>query len=170
MRTLLLATTLALLSFAPLSAQGPSWTAFGQGCPGSGGQSLLRALTLPQIDTEFCLEVSVLPIILPFSPPGLLAWVFGFSNTVWGNLNLPYNLANLNIDFLGCTAYVAVDHVFPANHNGITPVKFKVKIPNDASLAGLHFFNQVAFLDLTGLVLANRPLAVSNAGAGTVNF
>ncbi len=170
MRKLLpLALTLSLLSLAPLAAQ-PTWTPFGQGCAGSGGVPFLRAVNLPTIDTVFCLEVSGLPIILPFAPPGLLAWIFGFDNTQWGGFILPYDLSNFDIDFLGCFAFVAVDHIFPANHSGIGSVQFKVKIPNDASLAGLPFYNQVAFLDLTGAALAGRPLAVSNAGAGIVDF
>ncbi len=167
-RLLLLVTTLSLLSLAPLSAQQPTWTQFGTACPGSGGFPVLTALNLPRLNTDFTLQVTGLPLAPP-PGPGLMAWIWGFNNTQWGGLPLPYDLGNFG--FFGCFAYVSVDVIIPAFHSGAgTTAQLTIFLPNDPSIAGTHFFNQAAFLDPFGQIGFGRVVCVSNAGAGTANF
>ncbi len=170
MRKLLLpAAALALLSTAPLQAQSyqPLVNALnGVGCPGSNSTPALFSQDLPRINAPFTIQVSPLPITIGF-PPGLMAFVYGFSKTIWGNFVLPYDLGNLGV--FGCFAHVAVDVIIPMTYGPAnTSLQFTLNIPNDPSIVGVNFYNQAVFFDPLAQIVFNRQVTVSNAMEGVV--
>jgi hypothetical protein len=87
----------------------------------------------------------------------------GFSNTLMGTVNLPYDLAPrgapgcLVLSAIESTSFVTIDAAGRASSN--------FAIPSNVNLQGLPFYNQWFVLDQAANVLG---LTASNGGAGTV--
>ncbi len=161
-KSLLSLATLTLLSFAPVSAQLPSFTPFGTGCAGSNGVPKLDALpqSLPFVGIPF----QVLLTILPTKPGGVYI-ILGFDKAAWGPFQLPADLGIFGL--FGCSLYQSVDFVFPWSSPGGSTL-FILPIPNDPSLAGLVFCLQGLIMD----DMAPNPVmrTVTNSGRGVIGL
>jgi hypothetical protein len=128
----------------------PGFATFGLGCPGAGAQ--LSARTLPALGTTFTLDAIGLPV------SGLVSVLLGTSNLTWGALPLPLDLGLIGLP--GCSLYTSVELATGVPNNAGTAT-WSVPIPNDPSLRGLTFFDQV-------LVNAAGALSLSNASSAHV--
>ncbi len=158
---LLVVAILGLFGLAPVAAQ-PAipYTTGGTACAGSNGPVMMTndPMYPARVGQTFVLHFINMP-----TAPGVFYIIFGFSNTVWSGLPLPFDLSGLGM-FL-CYAYVAVDIVIPwsfVNGSGW----FQIQLPNDPSLAGLMFYNQALIMD----PMAPNParMTTSNWGMGQI--
>lgn len=131
---------------------------FGQGCPGSAGQTVLSG-TPPRLGQQFQLTVTNLPA----GAIGTFV-VQGASNTEWNNtlFRLPLDLGFFGVN--GCGLEVSPDvSLFLVGVGGSAVLSFA--IPNDINLLGVRHYSQ----SLTPDALApNGVGSVSNAGHAVV--
>jgi hypothetical protein len=118
-------------------------TAFGKGCPGTGGPGnavpVLAAVTRPVINMVYQLAISS----AARNSVGIL--FTGASNTNAGGLPLPFDLAPVGAHgcSLLCSLTVITAPAIDAGGNGSQTYP----LPNDRSLIGAHVYSQVAVLD-----------------------
>ena len=117
----------------------PSCDRIGVGCAGTAGVPDLTAERLPWLAAGCVLRASNVPAF------GYALLLHGYSDQQWGPVPLPLALATLGAP--GCALQVAVDLILVAQSGASTSVTFGLPIPNDATLTGLRFFDQVATVD-----------------------
>lgn len=129
-----------------------TFTAFGQGCPGSfGTPQLALAGGLPVLGTT--LKVACTNLQLDHFTT---LWI-GFSKTSWLLGNLPYDLGALGMP--GCTLFVSSDMpLILLNWNGTA--LWQTAIPNDPQLNGCPFYLQAGVIDRVNAL----GMVVTNAG------
>ena len=141
---------------------GPTWASygvFGSSCKGSGGYPTLAAAkgSLPKIGTVLTLQVAGLP-----SAQGPLFLMTGFDKDKLAGLTLPLDLGVLGMT--GCKLYLA-PVVFMGGASSGGKATFKLPIPNDTTLLGAPFYNQVLVVDRA----ANAAgFTATNAGEGQI--
>ena len=133
-----------------------SWVAFGTGCKGSAGTPSLDWATLPSIGRSFKLRYAGLPA------KSSQVLIFGASASKWGALKLPFGLGGFGAT--GCSLLVSYDlGISLSTGNGAGSIA--LKIPNQGSLVGTSFYNQLLVLDLK----ANKAgITMSGAGKATI--
>ena len=144
--------------------QQASFDIFGQGCSALGANPSLRAdpffSPAPYLGGDFVLRLDDLP---PSQP---VMGIFGFSDQMVGNLPLP--LSGNPFGMPGCSLYVSIDIVGTigtSNAGGVA--LWTVHVPDQLSLLGLRFFQQIAVSAPGANAL---DLLWSNAGAGIVGL
>jgi hypothetical protein len=134
------------------------WQSFGQGCPGSNGTPVMQALTPPQTNTAFQLQVQGLRL-----GGGLFGMGLGFSSSFSPVLGpLPFDLQGFGAP--GCLVQIDVASTFFQPYAGSTG-NFTWNLPASPAAVGITFFAQGFGFD-AGV----NPLGIvtSNAGAGTI--
>ncbi|MEO6596175.1 MAG: hypothetical protein ABIP94_15615 [Planctomycetota bacterium] len=128
---------------------------YGLGCAGTLGIPVLSALngSRPVLSTTFQAQLAGLPLNV-----GLMAW--GFSDTLWGTVPLPFDLASIGMP--GCPLQldpVNLDLLLGASGSAL----WSAAIPSSSTFMGAEFFTQGVSLDPTanaaGLVLSNAARA-----------
>ncbi|MCA8970119.1 MAG: hypothetical protein KDC95_10060 [Planctomycetes bacterium] len=107
---------------------------FGTSCKGSASTPLASGGNLAWIGETATFDCSQAP------KNSAVVLGLGFSNTVWGALNLPFDLKPFGAS--GCTLSVALDVTGVAATNGAGEASAAVPIPNDKTLAGAKFYVQ----------------------------
>ncbi len=79
------------------------------------------------------------------APSTAMALFSGISNTKWGAIPLPLDLAGLGAS--GCKLLVSIDFLFPGTTNAAGVGSFNFPVPSDKNLIGGGLFHQVAVLD-----------------------
>ncbi|HKB16845.1 MAG TPA: hypothetical protein VKF62_12320, partial [Planctomycetota bacterium] len=113
-------------------------TSFGSGCGGAGGVPRIGATRSPRVGTTFSVNLSG-------TPPGNVAlFLMGLSNTSWGTIPLPLDLAFLGMP--GCGLLVSPDFVLglttaafgPGNGRAVIPLA----LPPNPTLIGTQAYAQ----------------------------
>jgi hypothetical protein len=136
-----------------------SYSAFGSGCAGAGGQvPQLSAApgSTPAAGSTFTAQVGSL------GNSSTVLMGIGWSRAIWNGIPLPMTLAPLGLP--GCDLLVAPDTTWLMNMQG-SVATLSWPIPNQAGLAGLVFFAQALVLDATA---GNGIGALSNGAIGIV--
>ncbi|MCR9246033.1 MAG: hypothetical protein NXI31_13460 [bacterium] len=128
------------------TCSGATWTAFGAGCPGTNGVPSMTLASLPELGTNFALDVDNLGGGAAFMVTGL------------GQQILP--LQQFGLGFGPTCLLVANNDVTQLLLQNAGMSTWSMSIPNDPTFAGLHLFNQV--IEITA------QSAVSNAGDGEI--
>jgi hypothetical protein len=130
----------------------------GSGCPGQNGVPSLSNVggALPWLGETFTLQVGNL------STTGLAAGILGASDTTFGSLPLPLDLAFLGMP--GCRLYVSLDVVVPLTNNGGLAT-WSLPLPSIPHLTGARFHQQVANASPGSNALG---LTTSNYGTATL--
>jgi hypothetical protein len=117
-----------------------TWQPFGTGCAGSAGTPALAARggLRPYPGNDVTVDVAPVP-----ANTAMLA-LFGLSRTQWGTRALPAPLTGLGMP--GCTLLASPDASLLLTAAGSTAT-FTIRIPDNASLAGLVFFTQALVSD-----------------------
>lgn len=131
-------------------------TSFGTGCPGSLGVPNLQSLTPPFVGFTWDTQLTSIP-------PGLALLAFGFSNTQWGPLPLPFPLSLFGLGS-ACIGYTSVDVLEVVQHTGTA--NYSLPIPCVPQLYGFQLYQQGFALDLT--LTTPMMLSASNALQVTV--
>jgi hypothetical protein len=109
-------------------------TSFGTGCPTSNGPVGLRAMSLPYVGLNFDQRITDAPAA---AVVGIL--MFGVSNTLWGGLPLPLDLAVVGAP--GCNLNVSTDvAVTVLLGGGVGQATWS--LPNLPSAVGVQFYTQ----------------------------
>jgi hypothetical protein len=134
---------------------------FDAGCAGSAGVPALSANAgeLPWVGDTFTLRIDALPA---GPAPVALALVLGASNTSWGGLRLPLDLAFLGMP--GCRWLVRPDLALPAVATGAT-VLLPIAIPGDVQLVGRTWYAQCFVEDRPA-----NPLGVTASEGGAMQL
>lgn len=111
--------------------------AFGKGCKGTGagGVPALSARAAPVIAKTFTVDVA------GGLESALAMLLVGLSNSTWSGLQLPWTAAP------GCQILVSGDLLVPMKLSPTGSVTVNVKVPNNTSLLGVIFYEQVGVLD-----------------------
>lgn len=139
---------------------GPTWQAYGTGCPGSNGVPNLIAAAAPGVGRTFVAQMGNL---LPFAPVAVIAT--GFSATSWNGAPLPLSMDPLGL--IGCTLWISPDlaATLPAA-NGVS--SYALTIPADPWFVGQRFWQQGFSFEVPGF----NPFGgvLSNATAMTIGW
>jgi hypothetical protein len=133
------------------------FNAVGSGCQGSNGTPYMFSPVLPWVGDS-------LPIIVANLPPNAPAiMLFGSSNSSWGGLPLPANLATFGAP--GCTIYASGDILQPVtNYNGTA---YHVLNLPPSLVPGANFYLQGVTIDPAANALG---VTVSNGLQGTLGI
>ena len=115
------------------------WVAvYGSGCAGSNGVPRLRAQTMPNLGTDFFIQVANLP---PSTPWAMTA--VGLSNQFAGTLPLPASLAGIGMP--NCMLLASPDAILiheTMNGFGV------LRVPNIAAFEGANLYMQSFLCDM----------------------
>ena len=120
----------------------PSLSGFGVGCGGATGVPQIGAPigSLPFLEGSLEIELSSLP-------DGAASFLLlGASNTTWGAVSLPFNLASIGM--ANCSFVVSPDIVVPLSTVG-TGASLSAPVPADPSLLGEIVYLQGGVVDPT---------------------
>lgn len=114
---------------------------FGSGCTGTNGAPTLDQATgsWPKLNTTLTLALTNLP-----TTPGGIFLGIGASNTVFGSLNLPFDLSIIGMT--GCSLLASQEFVAGGVNTGGTGSSV-IPIPNDAGLLGAFVYFQALVPD-----------------------
>ena len=122
----------------------------------TGAIPVLSNTGVPELNSSFKVHLSS----ARNNAPAL--FLIGFSDTVWGSIPLPWDLAPLGA--VGCKLFASGELIFGFTTSATGTFTHTLGVPNDNSLLGLKFYNQHVIDEPTlpfGLVLGN-------AGAGKI--
>jgi hypothetical protein len=133
-----------------------TFTTFGLGCKGSKtGVPALSNRQLPALGKSFMLDLANAPL----ATGGLLFFGFAPASLDLGPIGAPGCTVHAQLPFLSWTVYTDWFGKWP------NPTRFP--LPNDHSLVGAVFYNQVILLDQAANQLG---LIVSNGGKATIGY
>ena len=129
------------------------YSLLGVGCKGSSGTPQLYCTKYPKLGQPFEFRV----VGMTAARSGVI--LAGLTDLLWKTVTLPLDLSPLGAS--ACHLFISIDAElgFTADATGATT--FNVRLPNDQTLLGLHFFNQAFVLSPGSNALG---LITSNAG------
>jgi len=155
---LLSASALLCLCGAAFSQTSGSYTTFGSGCPGSNKQTpVLGHVSVPVIGKQFSVTLTGAKAS---TGAGLIT---GSSNTMWSILPLPLPLGAIGAD--KCYLNVSFETMLPIAVDAAGKASIVANLPNDKSLVGVQFYQQIMIVDLGANSLG---LVFTNGGAGKI--
>lgn len=135
-----------------VSVNAAALTTLGVGCPGSAGTPVMSPQRWPWLGDTMRVRVAPVP------SQGLVLFVLGFSDTLWGARALPTSLAPEGMP--GCIGYVSAEIAFAVTASG-GAAQWNSTLPANPTFVGLQYFAQAVVFD--ALVATPFPGVVTNA-------